>query len=169
MSAYATPADMINAFDSRTIGDVVSDTDVQIDESGLATNQKLLAALLKASGEVEAAVIAGGMYTPTELAALTGNGQAFLVDLVCCIAMCKLLRRRASSRMDELQKGVCGDAAEKLESLRKGDAVFGGSTNATDGTLPETTGPTSATFANLNMTVDQTKNYYPRRRLPFGR
>lgn len=169
MSAYATPADMINAFDASILGDVVSDTGVQIDESGLADNPKLLSALLRASGEVEAAVIAGGMYTPAELAALSGNGQALLVEVVCCVAMCKLLRRRPSTRTEELQKGVCGDAKDLLQALRKGDAVFGGSANATDGTLPETTGPTSATFANLNMTVDQTKNYYPRRRLPYGR
>ena len=70
------------------------------------------------------AVIAGGMYTPAELAGLTGNGQALLVEVVCCVAMCKLLRRRPSTRTEELQKGVCGDAKDLLQALRKGDAVF---------------------------------------------
>lgn len=167
--AYATATDMINRFDSRTMGDVVSDDGDAATEAELATDSKLAAALASASGEVESAVLAGGMYSITDLAGLTGNAQALLVDLTCSIAMCKLLKRRVSERTEALMKVTCDDAREKLTELRRGDAVFGGTDNATDGTLPETTGPTTVTFNQLNLIRDRTRNYYPRRHLPFDR
>lgn len=160
---------MIARFDSRVLGDIVSDDGVSVDETVLATNPKLLASINSASGEVEASVIAGGMYTVANLTALDGNAEALLVDIVCCIAMCKLLKRRVAGRTDELMKVVCEDAKEFVERLRRGDAVFGGTDNATDGSLPETTGPTTATFQNLNMIRDRVPHYYPQRVLPFRR
>lgn len=169
MTTYATPADMINAFDSNILGDVCSDNGTAVDEAGLATNSKLLSALVRASGEVEASCLAGAMYSVGDLLTLTGNAQGLLVDIVCCVAMCKLLRRRPSSRTEDLQKGVCGEAKECLEQLRKGQAVFGGTSNAAEGQLPSTTGPTTVTFDNLHMMRDRVQNYYPRRVLPNGR
>ena len=168
MSAYATTAQLIERFDARVLGDIASDDGAAVSEPGLAANPKLLAALNSASGEVEASVIAGGIYTVAQLVAMTGNAQYLLVDLTCCVAMCKLLKRRASSSSEALMKAVCEDAREMIQSLRKGEAVFGG-TSASDGQLPETIGPTTATFTNLNMMRDRTRNYYPHRALPFNR
>lgn len=169
MSAYATTAQLIERFDARVLGDIASDDGAAVSEPGLAANPKLLAALNSASGEVEASVIAGGIYTVAQLVAMTGNAQYLLIDLTCCVAMCKLLKRRASSSSEALMKAVCEDAREMIQSLRKGEAVFGGTDNATEGQLPETVGPTTATFTNLNMMRDRTRNYYPHRALPFNR
>jgi len=169
MAAYATAADMLNAFDARVLGDVCSDDSTAIEPTALAANAKMASALLRASGEVEAACLAGAMYSPADLVDLSENGQALLVEIVCCVAMCKLLRRRPSARSEELQKAVCEEAKERLEQLRKGQAVFGGSPNEGDAQLPTTTGPTTVTFTNLNMMVDGVNNYYPPRRLPLGR
>lgn len=169
MSAYATAANMIECFDVGILGDVCSDTGDPIAAVDLAANAKMISALGRASGDVEAACLAGGIYTVEKLQALTDNALAMLIDMVCCVAMCKLLRRRPTKGTEELQKGVCGEAKEHLEALRKGQMVFGGTTNATDGQLPVTTGPSTYTVESLNFLSDQTRNTYPRRRLPFGR
>jgi hypothetical protein len=169
LAAYATPTDMINCFNAEILGDVVSDNGVAVAVNALETDPKLLSALQRASGEVEAACLAGGIYTTAQLAGLTDNGQALLVDIVCCVAMCKLLQRRPTKGTADMLTGVCKDARDQLQALRKGEAVFGGSTNADNGTLPETTGPTTVTFTNLRMLRDRVQNYYPRRNLPNGR
>lgn len=169
MSSYATADDLVNCFDAGILGDVASDNGIQVEPTVLAANAKIVSALARASGDVEAACLAGGIYTIDQLGALTGNALAMLVDITCCCAMCKLLRRRPTKSTEELQKGVCGEAKEHLEALRKGQMVFGGTTNATDGMLPQTVGPTTLTFDNLQMMVDRVQNTYPTRRLPNGR
>lgn len=169
MPRYATPSDMINCFDATILGDVASDSGVTVAQSDLATDQKILSALSRASGEVESACLAGGMYSVSDLSSLADNALAMLTGLVCSLAMCLLLQRRPNKSTAELLEGVCKDARNQLQALRKGEAVFGGTTNATDGQLPETTGITTIQVNTLNMWRDQTRNYYPHRTLPDGR
>ncbi len=169
MPSYAQPSDMLNCFDANILGDVVSDTGVQVDIGSLSEDQKLLSALARASGEVEAAVLAGGMYQISDLTSLTDNGQALLIDMVCCVAMCKLLRRRPTKSTQELLEGVCKDARDQIQALRKGESVFGGTTNANQGQLAETTGISTYDVETLHMIRDRTQNYFPRRDLPAGR
>lgn len=160
---------MINCFDSNILGDLASDNGIQVIEGQLAASPKLISALARASGDVESALLAGGMYQISDLQSLTDNGKALLVDVVCCVAMCRMLKRRPSKSTAELLKGVCDDARAQIEALRKGQAVFGGTTNALEGQLPETTGMTTIDVGNLNMVRDRTQNYYPARDLPYGR
>lgn len=169
MPSYALPADMINCFDQQILGDVCSDNGIPVSPTDLLNDPKMLSALSRASGEVEAALLDGGMYQIADLASLADNAQALLVDTVCCVAMCRLLKRRVSKGTEELLKGVCDDAREQLRALRKGEAVFGNTTNAEQGQLPETTGITTIDVQNLNMIRDRTRNYYPLRDLPYGR
>ncbi len=165
MPSYAQPTDMINCFRADVIGDVVSDDGQQVDPNSLLTDPTLLSALQRASGEFEAALMAGGIYLISDLTSLSDNAQALMVDIVCTIAMWNLLKRNPNANL-ELLKIIAEDAREKLKALRQGAAVFGNTSNAENGVLPETTGPTILTFQTLNMLRDNTRHYFPPRLFP---
>jgi phage gp36-like protein len=122
-TAYATATDLINAHDAGKIGDYAKDG-AQLTPNQILTDTKVAAALLRASGEVEAYCVKGGRYTPTDLAALTGAGQAFLKGLVCDLALYHLAKRRG---VPDAAKAVPGyaEAMKMLESLGLGEAIFG--------------------------------------------
>jgi len=168
MPAYATPNDMLNRFDANVLGDLLPDNGVQENTTQIGTDAKLAAILATASGEVESACLAGGMYLITDLQGLADNAQALLIDLVCSVAMCRLLRRRPSDSFDELRSSICQEARQQINELRQGKAVFGNTKDATDGQVADTTGITTIDVNNLHMWRDQTQNYYPRRNLPCG-
>ena len=166
--AYATAADLVNFYDTRTIEDLASDTGTPVDPGDLDTDPKVLAALSVGSGEVESAAVAGGIYTRDTLAALTGDSLALLKSLVCDVAICRLLMRRVQKYAEAAE--ICKRVADKLELLRTGHNVFG--TDATEAAgLISVDGPTTFDYQRLNLIVDRTRHFYPNRqqRLPLGR
>ena len=167
MTSYATPADMLARYDARVVGDLVDDTDTQIQPAGLVNNPVLLALLADASSDIDAALTVGSRYTLTDLAGLTGNARQLLIRITCDIALAYLLRRRPSLKSDEL-KGVMELANQHLDRLRKGDEIFPLSA-VIDASEPLVTGPSTVDFDGMNLMRDRCKNYYPRRVLPFGR
>lgn len=122
-TGYATGADLLNYHDARSVCSFVADDDVKIAESAVPTNAKVLAALLRASGEVEMAAQTGGKYSPTDLDGLTGAGEQALVGLVCDLAFWHLAKRRRDGLKPDQVSGA-EQALKLLEQLRKGDMVF---------------------------------------------
>lgn len=166
--AYANSSDLIDRYDERTIKDLLSDTGEQI--ADLAENSKLLALLDASSGRVDAALLVANHYTTKELTELTGNSLALLKDIVCDIAMAKLLKRRPENLGRESIEAVTKEAEEYLDRLRNGNRLFDIPAHIEAG-LPEVTGPTVADYDRLNLIPDRTKHFYPprSRRLPIGR
>lgn len=162
---YASSSDMTNRFDSREIGDLLSDTGVPVDD--FSGSSKMTAALEDASGEVEAAVMVGKRYTAAELGALTGNSLGHLKRIVCDLAMRNLLARRPAYNPD-LLKAFEERAKGHLDALRKGENVFNIEDHKEAG-LPSVGGLTSVEFSRLNLLRDRVKHYYPARRLPDNR
>jgi phage gp36-like protein len=167
---YATSSDLIIRYDKQTIADLLSDTGTPVADGNLATDSKLLAILTAASGRVDAAVMVSDNYTSEELAALTGNSLALLKDIVCDLAMVRLLRRRPEKFGDEGTVAAFKEAEEYLDRLRRGERLFDVTSHKEAG-LPTVDGPTANDYANLNLIPDRTKHFYPRRtgRLPIGR
>ncbi len=166
--AHATPADLTDRFDARTIADLASDTGEPVEN--LNTDAKVLAALDDASGRFEAAVLVSNLYSTTDLSGLTGNSLALKKRIVCDLAMVNLLRRRPERFGAEAIKAAEDSGEAYLEMLRKGQRLFDVDA-AQDAGLPDIDGPTTIQYSTLNLIPDRTKNFYPFRatRLPTDR
>jgi phage gp36-like protein len=166
--AYATPQDLTHFYDESIVADLVDDGGEGV--ADLKTNPTLLALLDSASGRVESACSVASLYSPEDLAALSGTSKALLTELVCDLAMIRLLRRRQTTKYEELRNQI-QDAEEYLDRLRKGERIFGGMAEVREAGLPAIEGPSIATYERLNLIPDRTRNFYPHRssRLPIGR
>lgn len=163
----ATPDEMVMFYDENVVADLVSDDGDQ--ETSLATNATLLKMLSAAEGRVESACTVAGIYTPDNLALLTGSSLSLLQEIVCAIAMANLLRRRPG-KYSEIAESV-KEYEEYLDRLRKGERIFGGATEVREAGVVNVDGPTIATYEKLNLIPDRTQHFYPNRssRLPIGR
>lgn len=165
--AYATPAQLIERHDANAIGDLASDDGVPVSRIDILTDGKVAAALNDASGDIDAALLVGGMYTVAQLSSLTGNGQYTLISICCEIAMARLYQRRPTFSVDDYKKYL--ELSEsRLERLRNGENTFGIAANIEAG-LPSVDGPTRVEYSALNLARDRTLNYFPARRLPNNR
>lgn len=75
-----------------------------------------------ASGEVETAAMMGGKYTATDLQALTGNGAAFLRQLVADLCIWRCYQRRPDWQMPVPPAAEA--ARSMLNAIASGAAVF---------------------------------------------
>lgn len=126
-TSYATPTQFLDRYDVRTVGDLLSDTDVSLSSGEVLTSTRLQALLDQASGEIETAAVAGLRYRPDDLDALItngGNGAQYLVGLVCDLAMYKLMNRRPSP-VATAPPGPAQAALDALQMLRDGERIFG--------------------------------------------
>lgn len=162
--AYADGSDLLDRFDARLIGDLVSDDNTQVAVADVPTNTVVLAALDDASGDIDAALLTARRYAAADLSGLTGNAQKHLKRITCEIAMAYLRRRRVDFD-PESAKAFMELAEGHLERLRKGINVFG-LDDQMDAGLPTVSGPSAVDFQNLNLMRDRVQNYYPARRLP---
>jgi phage gp36-like protein len=164
--AYATPAQLLARFDARTLGQLVRDDGVQASAAELLTDDNLQAALDDASGEIDAVLFQGGRYTPDQLAALTGNAQAYLIRMTCLIALRHLFDRRPS--LESTARDEATEQARKmLDRLRKGENVFNLTPDdpTDDANTPEFVQDTPSSVRPLNTVVDACRGrYYPERR-----
>lgn len=166
--SYALPEDFLKRYDARIFGDIVRDDGEQATAAELLSDANLQAALDDASGDIEGACLVGERYTPTQLAALTGNSQSLLIRICCDIAVAFLLRRRPSSDPDQDIRQL--ELAEThLVRLRRGEQVFFQGDEVDAAGVPDTTGPTTVQLQSLNTIRRRTNNYYPAGALPFNR
>lgn len=159
MAAYATGDDLISRYDVDIIGDLATDDRVELDRSEVPDNTNVLAALLDASGEIDAALLAGGRYTPSQLAGLTGNTLNHLIRITCAIAMANLIERRPDRMSKELADSYRKTSDAWLEKLRRGENVFG-IIEATAGTIDVAT-VQAVEIENLNLLPGRMSPYFP--------
>jgi phage gp36-like protein len=167
MAAYATPAQLLQRYDARVIGDLVGDSGVRVARQELLDNAVLLACLADASGEIEASVLQAKRYTTADLAALTGNSLNYLVRITCTIAFGLLWERKPWSDDDDTGREEAQKRSRAaLESLRKGKTIFDVE-DVKEAGLPAIETPTIQRILSNNLAVDQARGrYYPNRRLP---
>ena len=145
LAPYCSPAQMLDFVDIRTIAQLLSDGQVPISEAEALTSQRLVNILMSASGHVESACMVGSRYVINpyanppinDLAALNGNSQMLLIQLVAGIA-CWLLWMRRPSFAPRIQlPGVAEIAKEMLGQLERGEAIFGTVEAQTSGVLSD--------------------------------
>lgn len=85
--------------------------------------RRFLKMLMRASGEIEAAALLGGKYTPASLNALTGGMKEFLSSLCFDLAIGPCYRRRPGFAGPEIEQE--NRARAFLVALEQGAAIFG--------------------------------------------
>ena len=170
MTAFADAAALIDRFDERTVRDLLSDTDIPAPEADLSTNARLTVILNAASGAILAAALAGNNYTEAELNALTGISAAWITDITCQLAFCRLARRRPQRFELEYLKSLEEPVNETLDQLRHGKRVLPIDSHLS-ASLPTIDGPTAVDYERMNLISSRTRNFYPNvaSRLPRGR
>ena len=121
-SPYCTPAQFLNFFDARTVGDLVNDVGQRVPASQLLTDPVLGQLLQEASGEVEAACLMGDRYTVADLQALNGNSALFLASIVAGLTYFKLIERRPD--LDFEIPPMAQRADKFLRALSMGERIF---------------------------------------------
>lgn len=165
--ALASAADLVRRYDARLLADLAGD-------DGQPTppeqSERVVAALEGASGELLAAARLGGRYTAQQLAELAGSDQEFLKDVVCSLALLRLVGVRIQTIGEETYKTLRGLADRTLTDLQQGRLLFGAPA-AERAAVPAADGPTALDYQRLNLLPDRTRHYYPSRqsRLPLGR
>lgn len=174
MSVTVAYTDLIARCDERVLQDLVSDTNTPVED--ISADTRILSALASGGGRVEAACRVASIYTIDQLEQLevAGNENALALykDIVCQLAIVKLIRRRPEKYASEDITALKEEAEEYLDRLRKGERLFSIEDDPHPGAgLPTIDGPTAITYRRLNMLPDRTKNFYPARksRLPIGR
>jgi hypothetical protein len=157
---------MIDRFDVRNIGDLVTDDATRVEDVNiLAVNPKLLAALNSAAGKINAACLTGERYSVSDLAGLDGESKAYLVDLNCTVAWAALWRRRSYTEDSQTRTDAMVRSDEELTRLRNGEWVFDVAEAKSSGRADVTTIHRDDVSTNYNLVADRVRSHlYPRRR-----
>lgn len=164
---YATADDLVTRYDRALLADLAGDDAAPTDP---VSSARVLRALEGASGEVNAAARLGGRYSAEELSALTGDDRAFLIDVVCQLAILRLIGTRIQSVGEAAYRTLRENSDRLLDDLRSGRVVFG-TDSADRSQTPRVDGPTALDYERLNLITQRTRRYYPSpgSRLPLGR
>jgi len=163
----ASATDFIRRYDATLIADLAGDAGTPVDP---ALSPRVEAALAGAWGEVLAAARLGGRYSENELAELSGADAEFAKDIVCGLALLRIVATRIQSIGEAAHRTLREQADKVLEDLRSGRLIFG-TPAAARAQTPGADGPSALDYERLNLLPDRVRNYYPARaeRLPLGR
>lgn len=165
---YVTAANMLAAYDARTIGDLVNDDGVKADPAQLLTpHPNLLFAMENAEAEAHAKLIQGGRYKPSQLSSLTGHPLNLLRMIVCKLTMRNLFDRRPSYE-SEAKDRVSDQCQKALERIRRGEDVLDLTPDDTtdDANMPAMIKDTPQSVLAQNLIVDECSGpgrFYPGR------
>lgn len=157
--AYADGYDLVARYDIDVIGDLATDEREPLDRDVIPTHPHVLVALEDAAGEMDVALQAGGMYTPAQLAAMTGNSLNHRKRINCAIAMALLFERRPGVRMDNREE-IVKNARGHITALRRGENVFGIPEHI-DAAVMELATVSSVEIDQLNLLPNRMEPYFP--------
>ncbi len=168
--AFATADNMISFFDSRTLGDLVSDDGDRVAAGSLANDSNMTAALQAASGRIISAIGVGGRYTRSDLEGLTGEQASYLAYLTCCCAYWILWQRRTwtDAYRDQMESAKQRND-EALKMLKAGSEIFEIQSNV-DASQPYVSASSVPDVTlNYNLVADRCRGQlFPPRRRPRG-
>jgi phage gp36-like protein len=135
--AYATVADLLLRYDSRRIGDLVSDNDTRV--TNLADNVVVLEALKDASSMIDSSCRVANRYSQNDLNNLTSEAANLRKRLCCDLAFGYLIQRRGygAAELETMAPGYI-NALDYLEKLRQGERVFDTTTHPDAGNTHRT-------------------------------
>ena len=157
---YATVTQLISLCDARVLAELGSDTDS--DGTVNSGNTILVAAIQRASSDIEASALRGGRYTSTDLATAVTDGDMTLVGLTCDLALAQLFGRRAGVLPEDV-KDRRDRAMRTLQELREGKIIFAkvASVATAQAGVGDLTVINEAVRGNLNLAADSP--FYPQR------
>lgn len=161
-SPYCTPQRFIDAYDLRTVGDLLSDTNTRLISSQILASTVLNELLMEASGWVESACMVAGRYAPADLAALTGNSAQMLAGMVAGIAMFFLWDRRPERLAKMALPAKADMALKQIGALEQGTAIFG-ILEVTQAGVPNVEFVTPEDIRTRNGVVNQARNLFGNR------
>lgn len=127
--SYAAPSDFILRVDARRLGDLGLDDGTRVSPTNLLTNPRLQASLDDASGMIDAALLRGGRYQPSDLLHLNVNtsfGNNLLIRLCVDIAYGLLLEARGYSEVETVSMAPgYTKALAMIDRLSSGEWIFG--------------------------------------------
>lgn len=167
---FAEPEDLENRFDSRTIRDLLLDNgEAATDVAN--NNNRVMAALMDATGAIISACQVGRMYSEEDLETLvtaSGTDGSLIKRLTCELAMMYLIEARPEKfkgQYSELTKRTEG----YLDRFRKGERVFSIEGQLAAGVVSHDGLDRYEYQIHGNWIPDRMRGYYPARALPFGR
>lgn len=118
---YATTVQFKDAVDERLLEELGIDAEADgvVDPS----NTIIMAALTRASHEIQSFALRGGVYTETDLDNLQAATNWLLIGLTCDIAIGILMARRGGGFAEAIRDRM-DKANSILVGLRQGDRVF---------------------------------------------
>lgn len=156
MAAFATPAQLLQRYDYRLIGQLISDTGTAEDASAIIADPITTQMLADASGLIVSYALKGGRYSEADLTALTGNGQAFLERLTCDLSLYYFVQRRGLP-VDKYPQ--VADAMDWLVKLSEGDLIFPVQANI-DAGVAQSQAITVPTIVDQNFLTNSVR-YFP--------
>lgn len=150
---YASADDLIARYDIDQLKRLVTDSRTDISVADLRIHANLTACLRSAAGMVEASLLHGARYSIDDLTSLTGNSQAYLVDLVCQIAFEHLLRRRSKDPQEREQ--IESRVQNSLKMLASGHDVFALTPQIEGGLIDHVSIDPAITHITRNLRTDQ--------------
>lgn len=146
LSPYITVTDFLARFDLRTVAQLVSDDNTFAGVNGDPTNPANVAIIeanlnlspiptnvysynlnisfLGASGRLEAALLIGNRYQPSDLQNLNGSSLEYLKDIIAGLAIMRLYRRRGGMNPSEVATDRYEEAIKAIEELEQGHQIF---------------------------------------------
>ena len=169
---FATAQDMIDRYDSKTLGDLATDSGATVSEPDLLNNSKMTAALAGGAGDLISAVLRGERYTRANLDALTGDSLAYLLDINCAFAFWRLWKRKPYNwGMDDRRRAALEDYTEALAMLDSGARIFDIDTARESGRPDIETITQAEIDGQWSLVADIARHgrFYPERRTFAGR
>ena len=155
---YATVAQLVSTIDERLLAEL--GIDAEADGAVDQNNAILVAALTRASHEVQSFALRGGIYTESDLDAMQASVNWTLIGTVCDLAYGILIARRGGP-FGEAVKDRVDKANSMLVDLRDGRRVFPISTNV-DASRPSLSIISQEQRGQLGMVADS--DFFPRRK-----
>jgi hypothetical protein len=159
---YCSPAQLASFYDYRPLARLVADSDTaaQLTYAEFLAHPNTLALLTSASGELEAALLKAGRYTPADLQALAGtNAGELLANQVAGLAVWNAYERR-NALMEA--PALAKESRELLGRLAAGEAIFGFQETADAGVI-ESSPETEADVVARRGIISQSRAYWGRR------
>ena len=159
---YCSAEDFLTRYDFRPISQLMNDgnsnavTRAMLLDSSTTEGGRLNTILMECSGEVEASVLIGRKYSPSDLQALTGASAAYLRRIVSDLAIGRCYERRPGQNPWALATQT---ARQLLNAIASGEQIFG-TQEAADAGIIETNRDTPQRVYNRHGMVVQAEGYF---------
>ena len=154
-TTYMSVSDVLSFKDVRMVGDLVRDDGTRATPLELQTDSNLSACMMAACGELEASLLAGNRYQPSDLLSLNGNSLSFLKSILSDETEYKLYSRRGISP-PEYVKTSHETFTKTLDAIRNGAKILAFQETQQAG-LPKDEFMTFNDMLNTNMVTNYTR------------